>query len=205
MRNAKLLHVVVLAFVACASPQPSHREPEIDAAANAPALAVDVREVSESLILSFDAVNVSSSEISVTPAFGYDFYFNLELEHLNGTTVRVPAWEITREIRGRCLRSGEKLSFRVPLERWDVVTGTDASCPEEPCFRVQLPTGTYRLRVRYRPVRESRLRAGCASVPITTSEWFRFDVREKSNLNPTTHTELNRRRAVTRDERGRGR
>lgn len=156
----------------------SHFEPNISAV-SVPALTIHVHEVSESLVLSFDAVNVSSSEISVTPAFGYDFYFNLEIENEDGIPVHVPAWEIAREIRGRCLRRGEKISLRVPLESWDVVVGTDAKCTEEPCFRVQLPA-VYRVRVRYRPVPQSTLRSGCASVPmIVTSEWFGFEVRKR--------------------------
>jgi hypothetical protein len=177
MRNARI-HFIVLVLAAC-SPQGLRPELAINTT-SVSALAISVRQVSESRVLSFDAVNISSRRIAVTPAFGYDFYFNLEIENDDGVPLDIPAWELTREIRGRCLRTGEKLSFRVPLERWDAIIGSDAKCPEEPCFRVKLRPGSYRVRVRYRPVRESTVRSGCAGVPSTiTSEWFRFEVRKR--------------------------
>jgi hypothetical protein len=141
------------------------------------ALAIQVRAVAESQVVLFDAVNTSSRAISIAPAFGYDFYFHLEIETAEGVAVRLPVWELTREISGRCLRSGETLSFRVPLNRWDASAGTDAGCTEEPCSKVQLPAGSYRVRARYRPVKASTARSRCASISdLTTSEWLPFVV-----------------------------
>lgn len=147
--------------------------------ANATPLALRVSGIDDSLVVTFDAMNTSSGAILVTPAFGFDFYFHLEIQAEDGTPVHLLAWELTREISGRCLRVGEKLSFRVPLGRWSAVMGTDASCADQPCNTVQLPAGSYRVRATYRPVQKNALRGRCDSVSrVVTSDWVQFEVRE---------------------------
>ena len=172
MRNRPLL-ALLLTVSSCAWNDPATHG--TNAASLLPTL--EVRTIDASRVLTFDFVNMSARPLMFAEAFGYDFYFHVEIVADDGTPVHIPKWELTREIHGRCIAPGEKRSFRVPLNRWSPVTGTDATCNEEPCTGVRLLPGTYRLRAIYRPIRGNALGEPCDHIPgVLTSEWVRFAV-----------------------------
>lgn len=172
MRQSGII-LMMFAALGCAPAGVLHRS----TAADIPPLTIHIEDVDEFQRVTLEAINTSSGALSVTPAFGFDFYFHLEIEADDGTPMRLPAWELTREIGGRCFMRGETLSLRVPLRRWSPVQGTDADCTEEPCNRTKLLPGVYRVRGVYRPVQKGAVGGRCAPVPtVVASEWRRFNV-----------------------------